>query len=175
MKKTVLIYGLISGVLAVAMMVVTLPFIYAKNLGTADTLGYTSMVLSALLVYFGIRSFRDNAGAGLLTFSKGFVVGVLITLVSTGLYMVAFHLMYFKFVPDFGETFAECMVERARMAGADAQKITETAQQAEKLKQLYDHPASNAAVTFATTFPVGLAMSLVAAAILKRKEDKQQP
>ena len=61
------------------------------------------------------------------------------------------------------------------MAGADAQKITETAQQAEKLKQLYDHPASNAAVTFATTFPVGLAMSLVAAAILKRKEDKQQP
>jgi hypothetical protein len=41
--------------------------------------------------------------------------------------------------------------------------------QARTLKQLYDHPATNAVLTFATSFPIGLVVALISAAILKRK------
>jgi Protein of unknown function (DUF4199) len=169
MKKTVLTYGLLSGAIAIAMMAITMPFIEPDSMGTADVLGYTSILLSALLVFFGIRSYRENAGAGRMTFGRGFVVGLLITLISTTCYAAAFEIMYFKLVPDFGEKFSACMVERVRAAGGTPQEVEHVTSQARMIKQLYDNPATNAAMTFAMSFPIGLVVTLISAAILRRK------
>ena len=38
--------------------------------GQAEVVGYTIIVLSLLLVFFGIRSHRDNAGTGQITSPK---------------------------------------------------------------------------------------------------------
>jgi len=124
MKKTVATFGLVSGFVATVMTLVTIPFIHSATIQTADVLGYTSMVLSALLVFFGIRSYRERAG-GRVGFGRGVAVGVLITLVSCAIYAT--------------------------------------------LKGLYDHPATNAALSFATSFPIGLAVTVVSAAILRRR------
>ena len=169
MKKTALTFGLLSGAVMVATMAAAIPFIMATELGKADVIGYSSIVLSALVLFFGIRSHREHAGQGRLTFSRGFAVGVLISLVSWVCYATAFHVMYFNVVPEFGDKFAACMVERARIDGATQQQLDETARRAGSLKQMYDNPITNAALTFATTFPIGVVMSVVAAAILKRK------
>jgi len=72
-------------------------------------------------------------------------------------------------MPGFGEKFAACMVERARASGASPQKIDETARLAQSLKQMYDNPAINAALTFAERFPIGLLASAISAAILRRR------
>jgi len=168
MKNTVLAFGLLSGALAVAMMLATLPFIRSMELGTSDLIGYSSIAISALVLFFGIRSHRERAG-GQLTFGRGLGVGILITLISSACYMAAFQVVYFKAMPDFGEKFSACMVERARAGGATEREIDETAATAAALKRLYDRPATNAALTFATTFPVGLVMSVFAAAVLRRK------
>ena len=168
MKKIVLIFGLISGLLSAGMMLAVLPFIRSMDLGKADTLGYTSIVLSALLVFFGVRSYRENAG-GRLSFGRGCAVGLLITLVYCAMSVVAFEIIYFKLMPEFGEKFAACMVERARAAGASAQAIDETARLAQSLKQMYDNPAMNAALTFAERFPIGLVASAISAAILRKR------
>jgi hypothetical protein len=169
MKKTVLTFGLASGAVAVAFMGATVPFIAAKELRTADLLGYSAMVASALLVFLGIRSYRQKAGSGRLTFSRGFAVGLLIAAVASACSVVAFEIVYFQLVPDFGEQFAACMVERARAGGATPEKLERVTEQAATLKRLYDRPATNAALTFATSFPVGLASSAIAAAILRRR------
>jgi hypothetical protein len=169
LNRTVLTYGLVSAAASVAMMFVTLPFIEPATLATADVLGYSSILLSALLVFFGIRSYREHAG-GWLAFGRGVSVGVRITLISSLLYAAAFEIMYFKIAPDFGERFSTCMVEHARTAGSSPQQIEDVAAQAALLKRLYDHPATNAALTFATSFPIGLVVSIISAAILKRAE-----
>jgi F0F1-type ATP synthase assembly protein I len=169
MNKTILRFGFLSGVVSVVLMAATVPFIRSIRHEPADVLGYTSIVLSALLVFFGIRSYRETTGEGRITFARGFAVGVLITLISCVCLVVAFQLMYFALVPDFGEKFAACMVERARSAGSTDQQIVETARQAQQFKQLYDNPATNAALTFAMSFPVGLAATIASAAILSRR------
>jgi len=64
MKKTVLTFGLISGALSSLMMVATVPFAHRIGFNKALIVGYTTIVLSFLLVYFGIRSYRDNASNG---------------------------------------------------------------------------------------------------------------
>ena len=50
MKKTVLIFGLISGAISAAMMFATLPFIDRIGFDKGAIVGYTSIILSFLLV-----------------------------------------------------------------------------------------------------------------------------
>ena len=84
MKKVVLTFGLLSGVLSSAMMFATVPFIEAIGFDRGVFVGYTAIVISFLFVYFGIRSYRDNVLGGQMTFGKGFQAGILITLISCG-------------------------------------------------------------------------------------------
>jgi hypothetical protein len=151
------------------MTLATLPLLDSIGFQKTDVIGYTMIVLSALLVFFGVRSYRENAGAGHLTFGRGFAVGLLITLISCACSVVSLELVYFKLMPEFGDKFAACMVDRARAAGANQQKIEETARQAQTLKKLYDNPAINAALTFVQAFPIGLVAAAISAAALRRR------
>lgn len=49
------------------MMLVSIPFVDKIGWEKGEILGYTTIVLSALLVFFGVRSYRENAGGGRLT------------------------------------------------------------------------------------------------------------
>lgn len=169
MKKTVWTFGLLSGVISIILMSITVPALREQRMTMADTLGYSSMLAAALLIFFGIRSYRQNAGQGRLGFVEGLKVGALITLISCTCYALAFQILYFVVVPDFGEVFQACMVKRATLGGASMEEIAKTAEQAATIKGLYDRPLSNAALTFAMTLPVGLAASALAALILRRR------
>ena len=146
-----------------------MPFIEAGDHRRADILGYASIVLSALVVFFGIRSYREKEGGGQITFGRGLLVGVLITLIGCACVIVAFELVYFWLVPDYGEKFSACMVDRARESGGTEAEIEKARGQAAMFKRLYDNPFTNAAVTFATSFPIGLAASAISAALLRKR------
>jgi len=169
MKKTVLTFGLISGALSAAMMLITIPFADAIGWENGEILGYTSIVLSALLVFFGVRSYRENVGGGRLTFGRGFAVGILITLISSACYVGTWEVVYYKFMPDFADKYAAHMIDRAKASGANQQKIDETGRKAEQLKQMYKNPAINVALTVMEVFPIGLAVTLLSAGILRKK------
>ena len=165
MKKTVLTFGLISGAIMTAMMFGTLPFTDSAWLQAHSmVIGYTTMVLSFMLVFFGIRSYRENVGGGTITFGRAFAVGILITLVSSVLYVVAWEIMYFG-VPSFGERFMTMCVAHVKNSGASPEAIQTELNQ---LKYL-DNPFINAALTFTEPFPVGLIITLVSALILRKK------
>jgi len=123
MKKTVLTFGLISGAISAAMMLVTVPFVDKIGWDKGEILGYTSIVLAALLIFFGIRSYRENVARGRLAFGRGFAVGILITLISSACYVATWEVVYFKFLPDFADKYAAHMVERAKASGASQQKL----------------------------------------------------
>ncbi len=169
MKKTVLTFGLISGAVSAAAMLATIPFADAIGWDKGVILGYTIIVLSALMVFLGVRSYRENVGRGRLTFGRGVAVGILITLISSACYVGTWEIVYFKLMPGFAEKYAAHMVERAKASGASQQKIEETERQAKQFKQMYDNPAINMALTFAEVFPIGLVVTLVSAGILRKK------
>ena len=169
MKKTVLTFGLISGAILAAMMLVTIPFADRTGWEKGEILGYTTIVLSALLVFFGVRSYRENVGGGRLTFGRAFAVGILITLISSACYVGTWEIVYYKFMPDFADKYAAHLVERAKASGASQQKIDETKRQAKQFKQMYDKPLFNVALTFMEVFPIGLVVTLLSAGILRKK------
>src|SRR5215472_2842562 len=101
MRKTIVTFGLISGAISSLMMVVIVPIARRLGLDQGVFLGYTSIVLSFLLVFFGIRSYRDNIGDGQITFLKALAVGISITLISCICYVVTWEVIYYNFLPDF--------------------------------------------------------------------------
>jgi hypothetical protein len=172
MKKTILTFGLISGAISSLMMVATVPFADRIGFDKGAIVGYTGIVLSFLLVFFGIRSYRDNAG-GQITFSKAFTVGISITVISCICYVVTWEILYFNFLPDFMDKYGAHMVEKLKASGASAAAIQAQVEQVKKYKEMYDNPLINAAMTFIEPFPIGLVITLISAAVLRRKPQAQ--
>ena len=169
MKRTVLTFGIISGLILAVTMIATVPFLHKVSEEKGLIIGYTTMVLAGLLVFFGIRSYRENVCGGKLSFGRAFAVGLLISLLSCCFYVGTWEVLYYKFMPDFAEKYASQMVEHAKGSGASQQKIDETTRQAEQLARNYHIPAYNIGMTFLEVFPVFLAITLLSAAILRRK------
>lgn len=169
MKKTVLTFGLISGAVSSLMMLATIPFMDRIGFDKGVIIGYTAIVLSFLLVFFGIYSYRENIGAGKITFGRAFKVGILITLISCVFYVVTWQIVYFNFLPDFADKFATHQVEQLRATGATQEALDAKMQEMNYFKQLYDNPLFNAAITFTEPFPIGLLITLISAGILRKK------
>jgi hypothetical protein len=174
MKKTIITFGLISGVVSSLMMLATVPFADRISFDKGLIVGYTGIVLAFLLVFFGIRSYRDNYGNGQITFSKAFAVGISITLISCVCYVVTWEILYFNFLPDFMDKYGAHMIEKARASGASDAAVLAQVEQVKKYKDMYDNPLINAAMTFIEPFPIGLVITLISAAVLRKKPRGQQ-
>jgi hypothetical protein len=170
MKRIVWKFGLISGAFLGGLGAVILPLGFKDTAGFehAAIVGYTIMILAFLLVFFGIRSYRDETG-GAISFGKAFQVGILVTLVSCAVYVAAWEVVYFRFMPDFGDKYAAHLLEKMKQKGESAEKIEAAQRDMAKFKETYRNPFFNAGITFLEVFPVGLVMTLVSSAILRKK------
>jgi uncharacterized protein DUF4199 len=174
MKKILLTYGLASGAISSLLMVATIPFEHQIGFNRALLVGYTTIVLSFLLVFFGVRSYRDNLQNGHITFAKAFVVGISITLITCICYVATWEILYFNFMPDYMDKYAAYMVEKSKAAGATPAAIQAQLQEMQRSKDLYNNNfLYNVAMTFIEPFPVGLVINLISAALLRKKAQMQ--
>lgn len=172
-KRTILIFGLISGVISSLMMIATVPFMNRKGFDHGYVLGYTTIVLSLMLTFFGVRSYRENVGKGHITFGRAFLVGLAITVISCIFYVVTWEVIYYNFMPDFMDKYGAHVLQKMQASGATAAAIQERSEEINKLKVMYKNPLFNAAMTFIEPFPVGLVITLLSAAVLRKKAPSQ--
>lgn len=168
MKKTVLTFGLISGAIISAMMLATLPFMHKIGMNRAMIIGYTTMVLAFLLVFFGIRSYRENIGEGRITFGRALGVGLLIMLIGCAAYVITWEVIYFNFMPDFADKYAAFVLDDMRNHGASAAEMAAKLEEMKRFKVLYSNIFFNVGMTFLEPLPVGLIMTFISALILRR-------
>jgi hypothetical protein len=168
MKKIVWTFGLISGAIMAAFMSATLPFANAFDEHSL-IIGYAGIVAGFLLVYFGVRSYRDNVLGGSIGFGRAFTVGLLIAAIGSLCYVAAWEVMYFKFMPDFYSKYGQSAVEQARKSGKSEAEIAKTRASMDAMAKSAENPMWVAATTFVEPFPVGLAVALVSAGILRRR------
>jgi hypothetical protein len=173
MKKTVLTFGLISGGITALMMFVTVPLMDRVSFDKLEILGYTTIVISLLMVFFGIRSYRENVAGGTISFGKAFKVGLLITLVSCAIYVIAWQVVYHTLAPDFPEKYSNHVIEKARAAGATQEELNRQIQDMKKFMELYKNPLINIAFTLLEPLPIGLLVTLISALILRKRRKGQ--
>src|SRR6202021_153246 len=161
MKKTVLTFGLIAGLVISVLM--------DGSVLLAHRIGYANMVASFLLVYFGIRSYRDNPLAGQISFGRAFACGILITLITTVCYVVMWEVLYFNFMPHFMDGYFAAQIHKVQSAGLDTATSAAQVAAIQHSHQLYQNPLVNMAYTFMEPLPVGLLITLISAALLRCK------
>jgi hypothetical protein len=170
MKKIVLTYGLIAGAIMTGTFLVTLPFHDAIGFDRGAVIGYTSMVLAFLLIFFGVRSYRDHVAGGSVSFGRAMAVGALIALVASSCYVATWEVIYFGTHSDYIDQYQTHMLEKARAEGDSPEVIAQKQAEMEKFAKMYDNPVINVAITFMEPLPVALIMTLVSAGVLSRRK-----
>lgn len=176
MKKTILIHGLIAGIIVSVFMLSSMAYMSHcqgdVDLNTSMLIGYASMLVAFSLVYVGIRSYRENYNAGVISFGKAFKIGSLIVLIASTFYVIAWLIDYFFFMPDFIENFSAMMLEELKASGASQVAIDAQVKEMSEFSALYNNPLFNAMITYMEILPIGLIVTLISSLILRRKTAK---
>jgi hypothetical protein len=175
MRRIVLTFGLIGGAVIALLMALTLPVIESIGFDKGAIVGYTTMVLAFLVVYAGVRSYRDTIGGGTVTVGRALLVGLWITLVVTACYVAAWQVLYYVFMPDFVDRYAAFTMAQARQSGASEADLARTARDLADFATMYKNPLVNIAFTFLEPLPVGLVFTLVTAGLLGRRAGPAPP
>jgi hypothetical protein len=170
MRKVVLTFGLIGGGLLALMVLLITPFHDQIGFDRGVYVGYTTMVLAFLMVYFGVQSYRDNVAGGKVTFGRAFKVGALISLVIMVCYVAIWYVVFNNFMPDYFDKYAAYTVEQSRQAGASDATIAEQMAQMAEFKEMFKNPLVFIAFGFLEPLPVALVFTLVTAGIMARRD-----
>ncbi|MBL7833522.1 MAG: DUF4199 domain-containing protein [Cyclobacteriaceae bacterium] len=173
MRRIVLVYGLIAGGILGAMFFITAP-LWDSGVITLDNgmfVGYGTMVVSLSLVFFGVKSYRDNHKQGVITFGQGFKVGILITLIACALYALSWEVAYHTVSKGFSEEMEAYQEKEIRKKASNETELKEKLEAAKKEVELYK---SSFIFRFMFSFlfevfPVGLLITLITAALLRNK------
>lgn len=174
MKRVVLVFGLLAGVLMSVMMLGSITLLDGTSFEHSLVIGYTTMVLAFLFVYFGIRSYRDTVGGGTISFGRATAVGSLIALIACVCYVATWVVVYNRFMPDFPEKYAAHAMAEAKASGATAEQLAAKAQQMADFQKAYRNPLVVIGYTFLEPLPVALIMTLVSAGLLRRRRPERE-
>jgi hypothetical protein len=148
MKTTVIRFGTYGILVGFVAFLAGLYF----DITTNEAFGYATIVVSLLFVYFGIKHFRDRRNEGKISFGKGMVIGLMISIFTAIGIAIADYIYTTVINPDFFEEYAELM--KAKDPSVEIVEFT----------------SSEAAIfMFAIVFIIGLMISLISSLILQRK------
>ena len=104
-----------------------------------------------------------------ISFGKAFKIGFLITLVASTIYVGTWLVDYYAFKPGFVDKYITCMLDDAKANGASQAEIDKKASQMASFKEMYRNPVFVVLLTYMEVLPVGLVISLISAALLRKK------
>lgn len=170
MKRNVLIFGLVMGIILCTNMIIMVNMLYNNpEFKSNDLLGYVVMVVIFSLIFVGIRNYRNKELGGTISFGKAFKTGFFIALVASTVYVVVWLFYYYLFVPDFIERYTAHVLHQCTSEAEVADKT----QEMKNFSEMYQSPFFVVLITYAEVLPVGVIVALVSSFILKKKKSDE--
>jgi len=168
MRKLILSYGAISGVIIIGSM------IFGINASSGNDeveftawMGYLIMLIALSLVFLGVKRHRDRELGGVIRFGTAFLVGIGITLVASFIYVVVWEVNLamtdYAFITDYSAS----MIRQAVAEGVAGTELDALKTEMATLTENYQNPLFRLPMTFIEIFPLGLLVSLISAGLLK--------
>lgn len=172
MKKIVITYGIIAGLIIGGLMMVTMPLFENGTLNQDNgmLIGYTGMVIALSFVFVGIKSFRDQLAGGSITFSKGILIGMAITMIASLFYAGTWEILYARSGEKYIQHWTDHELKNLQARGATDADLQEARDKWKDFSVMYKNPLIRFGMTLMEIFPVGLLISLISAALLRKKE-----
>lgn len=171
MKNIIFKYGFIAGGIAGLLLFVSV-MLYTN--GTLDMkhgqwVGYGSMLVALVFVYFGVKQFRNIYSNGIITFKKAFTVGILISLVAAVTYALSWEIAHKTVATGFMDLMTQSYMDELRAGGATEEALTNAKQEMDGFVEMYKNPVVRFLLTVMEILPVGLVVSIFSAIVLKKK------
>lgn len=161
--KYALTYGLISGVIVIAVMLAGI------ELGGQHSMafGYLVMLVGLTLVFAGVKRYRDVEKGGVIGFRPAFMMGLGIAVVASIAYVAAFELYLAATDYTFMDGYVAAIRQQREAEGVAAAAIAIEMAEMEAMRGYFDNPLLRLPMVFLEIFPVGLLVALVSAALLR--------
>jgi hypothetical protein len=171
MTKIVLVFGLISGAIAAGLMWILVMFVKSEAVNFDDGMiwGYATMIVALTLVFFGIKSYRDNNG-GRISFFKGLQVGILISLICAVCYAASWELYFHGSGQEFIEKYNAHYLEKLKEGGASEAEVEKARAESEQFVEMYNNFLVRFPMTMMEILPVGVIVTLLSAALLRKRD-----
>lgn len=168
MLRTILIYGLVAGVLVgVPMNAMMAAMDGHPPTSWGMAFGYTTMLIALSTVFIAIKRRRDIELGGVIRFWPALGLGLGISVVAGITYVLAWELAQNMGGMDFASDYARILIDQERAKGVSAAELARFAEGMEQFKRDYANPLYRLPMTFAEIFPVGLLVSLISAGLLR--------
>lgn len=169
MTRIALIFGTIAAFIMSGVFLLTYPFKEQIGFDRGAIIGYASMVLAFLLIYFGIKSYRDNVAGGSISFVRALKLGAMISAVACVWYVAMWQVVSTTLMPEYMDRYQEYVLEKARTEGESEARIAERKAEMDQFAAMYRNPFVKAAFTLLEPLPVALVLTLVSAGVLSRR------
>jgi hypothetical protein len=171
MKRNILVFGSISGIIVGTLMALSLFWAnQGHDIKYGMLLGYGSMIIALSLIYVGVRNFRDKYNEGVISFAKALKLAMGITLIASTIYVAVWMVEFYAFIPDFMDKYTASHMQQVKASGLSPAALQKQLTDMERMRDSYDHnPLVVIFYTYLEIVPVGLIISLLTALLLKRK------
>lgn len=176
MKKTSLIFGIISGVIISTFMAISMAVMSCGSNdpdggSTSMIIGFSAMAIAFSFIFVGIKNYRDKQNGGVITFGKGLLLGLMISFIASTLYVITWGVEFHFFMPDFMDNYSAMQVNQLQESGMSGAALDEAIKTIESTNYNYKHnPFFFAMYTYMEILPVGILITLISALILRRKK-----
>lgn len=171
-RKIILTSGAIGGLFTIGgfFIVFALTGNKENNYKYSELLGYTLILLSCIPVFFGIRNIRNKVYNGQISFWRAFWNGVLIAFLGSVFYTIGWYI-YVAVHPEIYDMMETGFVKNLTAKGVTGQKMNEALTNFKQMMQMVRNPMVCWIFTvFMEYMPVSLLVSLISAAILRKKQ-----
>jgi hypothetical protein len=168
MLKTIIAYGIAAGlIVGVPLTILTLSMSGHEMMHWGMLVGYALMLLAFTTIFIAVKRRRDGPCGGVIRFWPAFGLGLGISVVASLCYVAAWEIGQALSGADFAAVYSRAMIDQQRAAGMSGAALAGYAAQMEDFRRSYANPLYRLPMTFAEIFPVGVLVSLIAAALLR--------
>lgn len=169
MFRNILKYGVIAGLIVGGVNLVLFVALGDQpHMEYGMVVGYATMLVALSAIFVGIKRHRDHELGGVIRFWPAFGMGLAISLLAGVFYVLAWELSQAITGADFAATWERHTLEQARAKGESAAAIAKISADMAQFKVQYANPWFRLPMVFAEIFPVGVLVSLISAALLRR-------
>jgi heme/copper-type cytochrome/quinol oxidase subunit 4 len=168
--STTLLYALIMGVAQIVVSLVSFFLGYQTDkINSGGWFGLVPLLISIVILVFGIRAVREEQEGKQLTYGKGVGTGVLISLYA-GIIGAVYTYIHFTYV---NPNFSDYLIEASRVKWAALGMSDDKIEAGEKGVRMFTKPLLQSVFGFVLSVVFGLVLSLIISVFLKRTPSKE--
>lgn len=171
MKTTVKKYGGYALILALVIFFLGLYLGKGLSFKAQEVIGYVTMAVCLIPIYFGIKHYRDYENNGAIHFKEGFIIGILIALCAAVGFAIIDYLFVSYINPEFPAQYLAYSIDNINASNLTAEQKVKDIAAAKEMMQNYGTPAFGALLMFSMVFVFGIIISIISALTLQRKSN----